>query len=108
MNIQLTHTGLSAGKTLCGAPRGEQNFHASLTPLEKPEVRAKCCQACVATWLAYAYAGDPLPDWPTTIEEVAKLENEIPQEFASDAEVAEFRVKLRERTEHLRKHKTKP
>lgn len=74
-----------------------------MTPLERDEIRAGCCLACVATWLAYAYEGEPLPSFPKTIEEVAELEKSIPQEFASDEEVAAFRVKLKERTEHLRK-----
>lgn len=65
-----------------------------MTPLSKPEIRNQCCMACVATWLAYAYEADePLP-FPTTIEEIAELEKSIPQEFASDAEVAAFRQKL--------------
>jgi hypothetical protein len=97
----LTHTGPAAGSLLCGKPRenGGEYLHASYAPLHRPEVRASVCPACIATWLAFAFDGEPLPDWPTTPEEIAAIEAAIPAEFASDAEVAAFRVKLRQRTD---------
>ena len=100
MKTHLTHTGTHAGTPICGAARvnGGEYMHASYAPLHLESVRDKCCMACIATWLAYAYEpADPLP-WPVTIEAVAELEKAIPQEFASDAEVAAFREKLRKAT----------
>ena len=93
VGLHLTHTGSAAGQILCGGS-GETIGHAQYVPLHKPEVRAKCCGACLSTWLAFAFDGDPLP-WPVDAVDIARLEADIPPSFASDEEVARFRVKLR-------------
>lgn len=97
----LTHTGPAAGLLLCGKPRenGGEYLHAAYAPLHRWEVRETVCKSCLATWLAFAFEGEQLPEWPTTLEEIAAIEAAIPAEFASDAEVAAFRVKLRQRTD---------
>jgi hypothetical protein len=97
-HTHLTYTGSNAGRPICGNPReaGGSYLHAALAKLETQEQREPICKACLSTWFAYAYAGEPLPlHFPVTVEEIEDLELEIPQEFASDAEIAEFRAKLK-------------
>lgn len=99
ITTHLTHTGQSAGTPLCGAPRGSlpENLHAGYAPLHRQEIRESCCRACLATWLVWGYDGE-WQDFPATIDEVAKLESEIPPSYASDKEVARFREYLRANT----------
>jgi hypothetical protein len=93
----LTHTGYFAGKPLCGAARESSEVceHAVYVRLESRERIKSFCNGCLATWLAFAYDGDDLPNWPVSIDDIAEIEKEIPHEFASDSEVKSFREKLR-------------
>lgn len=98
MKTHLTYTGFNAGLPICGAARevGGEYQHAAYAKLDTKERRETFCTACLATWYCYSYAGEPLPlEFPKTVEEIEAIEREIPQEFASDGEVLEFREKLR-------------
>ena len=50
--IHLTLTGYYAGSKLCGNDRdnADQHVHAIYAPLDKPEYRRLCCEACLAVW----------------------------------------------------------
>lgn len=93
----LTYTGFDAGKPLCGAPRNSSGSyeHAVYARLDSRERINGFCKSCLATWLAYAFDGEPLPDWPVTPEDIKEIENSIPKEFASDSEMKSFREKLK-------------
>lgn len=96
--MHLTYTGQDAGQTLCGMPREQAKLegvsHASLTP---SSLYPRVCKQCLATWLVFGYV-DEWEQFPTTIEAVAKLEKEIPQQFATDEEVARFRSWFKKQT----------
>ncbi|MCX4150012.1 MULTISPECIES: hypothetical protein [Paraburkholderia] len=66
--IHLTHTGPSAGATLCGARRdGGTAHHAVYAPVQRDDYRALCCVACLKEF-ARAWAGARTkPDWVTTL-----------------------------------------
>lgn len=92
----LTHTGFYAGKPLCGAARESSSDyeHAIYAKFDTRERIDSFCKGCLATWLAFGYVDDDLPDWPVSAEDIAEIEKEIPREFASDSEVKRFREKL--------------
>jgi len=92
----LTYTGFDAGRPLCGAPRDLAGVyeHAVYARMDTRERINSFCSGCLATWLSYAYDGEDLPDWPISADDVRRIEESIPREFASDDEVRRFRRKL--------------
>ncbi|RQQ77926.1 hypothetical protein DF134_36350 [Burkholderia stagnalis] len=66
--IHLTYTGVLAGTTLCGAPRGDSNaHHAVYAPVDLPSYWRQCCRTCLATF-AQAWSGArEKPDWAVDI-----------------------------------------
>lgn len=76
--IHLTYTGPLAGKTLCGAARGDgKAHHAVYAPVQTPDYRALCCQACLRIF-ARAWTGTRTkPEWV-----LAVLSNDIPDAVA--------------------------
>jgi len=105
--IHLTHTGSMAGQTYCGAARAEgaDYAHGIYAPLTRADYRACVCPQCLTRSLAYAVIDgeeQDWPTWPTTPEEVARIESEIGSVPASREEVDRFRAFLRGRRQFAR------
>lgn len=64
--VQLSETGLHAGRRSCGATRddGSRSVHAIYAPLQTQQFRAMLCDACLTIWAFEAYEkADMMPDY---------------------------------------------
>lgn len=72
MKRHLTVTGYDAGAPICGSTlKTPIDAHAAWSPIDKPEFRATCCDACLKAYAdSYVEDGvveDNAPQWVLTL-----------------------------------------